>query len=93
VLPEATWASRSQYSLDPETIPTARLSEVVASCPRLWLVSSHDLGRPPGPGVLAYQARVYEAQQTLTAELDGSYRQTSGWAFLGADVALYVRVS
>jgi mannosyltransferase len=91
VLPETTWAAHRVYALDPESIPVAHMPEVVASCPRLWLVLSHDRGNPPGPGVLAYQVRVYETQEALTSELDASYRQSSTLAFTGANVVLYVR--
>ena len=50
VLPVSSWASRAPHVLEPAFIPGRRMHEVVASCPRLWLLSSHILSAPPGPG-------------------------------------------
>jgi hypothetical protein len=91
VLPDVSWQSRTRYTLDPEYIAPSRMARVVATCPRLWLVSSHTLGYPPGPGVLPYRARVYEANRALSSELSASYRETSALTFVGANVSLYVR--
>jgi hypothetical protein len=91
VLPRSSWLSRTPYALDPEAVPPSQMSQVVSSCPRLWLVSSHDLGSPPGPGVLPYRVRVYDAHKKLRAEVGAAYRQSAAWSFLGADVSLYVR--
>ena len=93
VLPATTWPSRAPYALDPAVVPRSQVPELMASCPRLWLVSSHDAGSAPGPGVPPYRVRVYQAQATLQAELSASYRATPGWWFRGAYVALYVRSS
>lgn len=73
VLPLASYGSDTPFVLDPETIPASRLPSVVAACPRLWLVETHQGGIPPGPGVPSYQAAKYLAAQTLFGELD------TGW--------------
>jgi 4-amino-4-deoxy-L-arabinose transferase-like glycosyltransferase len=91
VLPSTPWQSRAPYALDPASIPRSRMAKVVASCPRLWLVTSHALAHPPGPGVLAYRVQVYHTHEVLNAELSSSYRETSAWSFLGANVSLYIR--
>jgi mannosyltransferase len=91
VLPESSWASRAPYALDPEAIPPRQMPEVVASCPRLWLVFSHDSGQPPGPHVLSYQVRVYRVGQKLGAEVVASYRQTASWRLTGMYLELYDR--
>ena len=91
VLPASSWQSRTPYALDPQPIPAARMPEVVASCPRLWLVDSHAAGALPGPGIPGYRVSVYQADHALLTELDASYRETSAWWFRGAHVFLYVR--
>lgn len=64
---------------------------VVASCPRLWLVSSHDRGSPPGPGVIPYRVSVYEDHQVLLHEINASFAAESTMGFAGLSVTLYVR--
>jgi len=90
VLPASSWESRTPHVLDPESIPTSRMPSVVASCPRLWLVMTHDSGSPPGPGVLPYRVRVYEANKALVSEVNSAYRLASNSGFVGATVSLYV---
>jgi mannosyltransferase len=91
VLPVATYTADTPFVLDPETFPPSRLPAVVASCPRLWLVETHQAGEPPGPGVPSYQAVKYEALALLTRQLAGGYQAVNGHQFTGVFVALYER--
>ena len=91
VLPASSWQQVKPYVLDPATISPARMPGVVSSCPRIWLLSSHDSGFPPGPNIRPYLVQVYDAHRALVSELDRSYRPTSTWGFPGVAVALYVR--
>jgi 4-amino-4-deoxy-L-arabinose transferase-like glycosyltransferase len=91
VLPTSSWASRTPHVLDPEAIPASRMPAVVASCPRLWLVRSHDLGRAPAPGVRAYRVLVYDDDATLTSEIDANYTPGPTMSFQGAFVQLFNR--
>src|SRR5579862_1883729 len=75
-LPDVLWQARRRYSPDADAIPPSRMPHVVANCRRLWLVTSHALGYPPGPGVVPYRVHVYETQRALLAELNGPYRAT-----------------
>jgi mannosyltransferase len=92
VLPATTWSSRTPYVLDPAVIPPHSLPGVVAGCPRLWLVLTHQGSGPPGsPGALRYQVRKYEAYGVLAGEIDSGYRMESYQRFTSVDVALYDR--
>lgn len=92
VLPATTWSAKTPYVLDPAVIPARSLPAVVASCPRLWLVLTHQGGDPPGaPGALPYQVRKYEAYLVLSAEVNSAYRLASYTRFTSVDVALYDR--
>jgi len=91
VLPESSWASRAPHVLEPASIPARRLRDVVASCPRLWLVSSHVLGAPPSPGALAYQVLVYKDQRQLLREVNDLYRPLSTVSYVDVTVTLYHR--
>jgi hypothetical protein len=63
----------------------------VASCPRLWLVLTHNLGFPPGPGVIPYRVSVYEEQLALRSEIDAYYAAGRSMKFLGSTITLYER--
>lgn len=91
VLPTSSWASRTPHVIDPETIPPARMPAVAASCSRLWVVASHDLGRAPGPGVRPYRVLVYDDHNTLDAEVAAHYTPARTMSFQGAFVQLYNR--
>jgi hypothetical protein len=90
VLPDSSWASRTPYVLDPAAIAPAQLPSIIDKCPRMWLVTSHNLGQAPGPGVLPYRVEVYRADRTLTAELAG-YAPVSTWSFVGVTVQMLAR--
>jgi mannosyltransferase len=92
VLPLTTWVARTPYALDPAVIPANSLAGVVAGCPRLWVVWTHQGGEPPGTaGALPYQVRKYEAFNVLAREVNGAYRLVSYKQFTSVDVALYDR--
>jgi hypothetical protein len=92
VLPATTWSAKTPYVLDPAVIPARSLPAVEASCPRLWLVLTHQGGdRPGAPGALPYQVRKYEAYVVLSAEIDKAYSLASYKEFTSVDVALYDR--
>jgi 4-amino-4-deoxy-L-arabinose transferase-like glycosyltransferase len=66
VLPAETWGKVTTYVEDYASLSDAALSKVVATCPRLWLVTSHN-GAPTGPpGTVAH----YETYQRLRASLE-----------------------
>jgi hypothetical protein len=91
VLPDSSWAARSPHVLEPAVIPAARMPAAVASCPRLWLVLTHNLGFPPGPGVIPYRVSVYEEQLALRSEIDAYYAAGRSMKFLGSTITLYER--
>jgi mannosyltransferase len=91
VLPEARYAAATPFVLDPRTIPPARWPAVVASCPRLWMVFTHQAGRPPGPGVPSYQAVKFEAGTRLYTELATAYLPARLYSFTQVAVVLYQR--
>jgi mannosyltransferase len=91
VLPASSWASRTPHVLEPDAIARAKLQSVVAGCPRLWLLTSHDAGDPPGPGVLAYRVQTYEADKTLMSEIAANYTAESSSTWSDGLVVLYDR--
>lgn len=94
VLPSTTWASSTPFVLDPATIPVAAFSSVAARCPGLVVVYTHQAGRPPGPGIPAYQVRKLNAYYQLQRELAGAhYQQQRQVHYTGLYVAFLVRHS
>jgi mannosyltransferase len=82
VLPAGSWATDTPY-VERYVLPgAARLGEIARSCPRLWLVASHEGQRDGPPGSRANLAR-YRALQTQLARA-GYRRRVAvakfGWA-------------
>jgi len=79
VLPAETWGKVTPYVEAYTTFSPAALSRVVASCPRLWLVASHQ-GMANGPaGSVAHYLRYHQ----LRAALESAYarRETSSFGY------------
>jgi hypothetical protein len=91
VLPESPWSIRHVYELDPATIPPAQLPALVASCPRLWLIETHQAGKAQAPGVPPYQVAKRTAYHRLMGEIDPSYVKIAATNFTAVRVVLYER--
>jgi len=91
VLPASPWSTLHPYELDPATIPPAQLPRIVASCPRLWLIATHQAGKAPAPGVPPYQVAKRAAYRRLMGEIDPSYVRISSTDFTAIRVVLYRR--
>lgn len=91
VLPAAPWSSRRAFELDPATFSPSELRSTVRSCPRLWLVETHQTGMPAGPGVPPYQVEKYDAYHRLRPEIHHHYTEVSKRLFTGVRIVLFVR--
>ncbi len=91
VLPDSPWSTKQPYVLDPATIPRAQLPRIVASCPRLWLVETHQAGQRPGSGVPLFQVEKFHGYNLLMREIRPSYLPVSQRTYTGVKVVLYVR--
>jgi mannosyltransferase len=70
VLPVAPWSVVKSYAEDYETLSSARIADVRAECPRLWLVSAHE-GQLHGPSAESRANR--RRFVALRAALERSY--------------------
>ncbi|MGH9297928.1 MAG: glycosyltransferase family 39 protein, partial [Acidimicrobiales bacterium] len=91
VLPESRWSARTPYELDPATFSPVELRRTAASCPRLWLVETHQTGIAPAPGVPSYQVRKLHAYRALVREIHGYYVKVARKVFTGVAVVLFDR--
>jgi mannosyltransferase len=82
VLPAGSWAAARPYVERYVTPSPARLAQIAAGCPRLWLVASHE-GQPDGPpGSRANYAR-YRSLQAALERAGYAHRVSQskfGWA-------------
>lgn len=69
VLPTAPWTAVKAYVQEYRIPSRAELRQIVARCPRLWLVSSHE-GNDNGPRLSGYD---YVKYQRLVSELGWVY--------------------
>ena len=77
VLPVAAWGEVKPFVEDYATLPTSTVATLPATCPRLWLVSSHE-GQPGGPA----ESQVnYDRYLALRAELARAYARRAGARF------------
>jgi hypothetical protein len=92
VLPDTSWQSRAPYVLDPASISPERWKSVRTSCPRLWLVLTHQgPSADPGPSGLAYQRDQYDNRVALIDQIIASYGQTYHVGIPGLVLTLYTR--
>jgi hypothetical protein len=90
VLPSAPFSSSRAYIEDYATFPPAQLRRLPESCPRLWLVSSHE-GQPGGTaGSRANYARYLALSASLAAEYPRRSARSFGYA-APVTVALFAR--
>jgi mannosyltransferase len=80
VLPRAPWGPSRPYVEAYASIPAAGVSSLPRTCPRLWLVSSHE-GQPDGPASSrANLARFHTLRASLVAQYVGRHTTTFGYA-------------
>ncbi len=85
VLPTLPWSLVRPY-VEQYTVPSsARVSEIVRSCPRLWVIASHE-GHRPGPPASERDLTRYRG---LLAELRRRYRHSAERQF-GYAAVIYV---
>ena len=80
VLPAASWASDSPYVERYVQPSSARAGQIARSCPRLWLIASHEGQRDGPPGSRANLARYTVLQAELTR---AGYRRRAAGAKFG----------
>jgi mannosyltransferase len=91
VLPAVPWSSARAFIEDYATLSGPTLARLPSSCPRLWLVSSHE-GQPDGPSQSrANRARYFQLQSELSGEYGRSAAKTFGYA-APVTVQLFSRV-
>jgi mannosyltransferase len=71
VLPVLPWGKVKPYVEDYATLPASQIPGIAASCPRLWLISSHE-GQPNGPS--ARSRSNWSTFVALRASLEEAYR-------------------
>jgi hypothetical protein len=71
VLPVLPWGKVKPYVEDYVTLPASQIPGIAASCPRLWLISSHE-GQPNGPS--AQSRSNWSRFVALRASLEQAYR-------------------
>jgi mannosyltransferase len=92
VLPATDYASRTPYVLDPAAFTPAGLSKAVASCPRLWLVFSHQGPvSAPGQATPAYTINQYRNRLELLHQIGANYRQAAEYSLIGMTIRLFDR--
>lgn len=90
VLPSAPWSTHPVYVEDYATLGPAGLRRVARTCPRLWLVASHQGQRSGTAASRADLARYHRLVQRLDADLRGRTTARFGYAAV-IDVALFAR--
>jgi len=91
VLPTTPYATRLPYALDPAVLSASALDALAASCPRLWLIRTHETGARPPPGSPAFQVLKYARYRQLLAALRRRYGLVAATPFPGVLVELYRR--
>jgi mannosyltransferase len=86
VLPVVRWGVAKPFVEQYQTLSETQIAAIRKSCPRLWLVASHQ-GQGGGPS--AESRRHWTQYKALLAELEGAYGQDSSTAF-GYAATIYV---
>jgi 4-amino-4-deoxy-L-arabinose transferase-like glycosyltransferase len=90
VLPETTWASHNLV-LNPPTLSASALRKVTASCPTLWLVTTH-VNAPVTSKSPVFTRQTRARYEALLSGLNRSYRVTSDRLFVGVEVRRFAAV-
>jgi mannosyltransferase len=90
VVPSTTWASKSPFVLDPETIAPPQLAHLETSCKRLWMVVTHASVEAPGPGVPRYFSYKYFVHKRFVKQLrDAHFVLSNTVGLVAVEVDLY----
>jgi mannosyltransferase len=92
VLPATDYASRTPYVLDPAAFAPSAVHQVVAGCPRLWLVFSHKGPvSAPGRGSPTYAVNQYRNRLELLNQIHAHYSQAAEYSLIGMTIRLFDR--
>lgn len=91
VLPASPYRTRQPYALDPAILEPGALAATVASCPRLWLIRTHETGGRPAAGSPPFQLLKYRRYRELIEDVRAHYELIAARPFTGILVELYGR--